>query len=88
LRSRALFSFRSYNRRKYPNILLKVTADGGATFGRMVNISSNANQETFPKVAAYEDSVYIAWNMAGDNLDERDNEGLFFCKELRWRKYF
>lgn len=64
------------------NILLKVSADGGATFGRTVNISSNANQETFPKVAAYEGSVYIAWNMASDNLDERDNEGLFFVRSL------
>jgi hypothetical protein len=64
------------------NILLKASFDGGATFGRTVHISSNANQETFPKIAAYEDSVYIAWNMAGDNLDERDNEGLFFVRSL------
>lgn len=64
------------------NILLKASADGGATFGRTVNISSNANEETFPKVAAYEGSVYIAWNMAGDNLDERNNEGLFFVRSL------
>jgi hypothetical protein len=64
------------------NILLKASANGGATFGRAVNISSNANQETFPKVAAYEGSVYIAWNMAGDNLDDRDNEGLFLVRSL------
>lgn len=64
------------------NILLKASFDGGTTFGRTVHISSNANQETFPKIAAYEDSVYIAWNMAGDNLDERDNEGLFFVRSL------
>ena len=64
------------------NILLKSSFDGGATFGRTVHISSNANQETFPKIAAYEDSVYVAWNMAGDNLDERDNEGLFFVRSL------
>jgi hypothetical protein len=62
------------------NILLKASGDGGETFGRTVNISSNANQETFPKVAAFEDSVYIAWNMADDKLDERDNEGLFFVR--------
>ena len=64
------------------NILLKASFDGGTTFGRTVHISSNANQETFPKIAAYEDSVYIAWNMAGDNVDERDNEGLFFVRSL------
>ncbi|MDP8888881.1 MAG: hypothetical protein M3M89_04565 [Thermoproteota archaeon] len=65
------------------NILLKASADGGATFGRTVNISSNANQETYPKAAEYEgSSVYIAWNMAADNLDERDNEALFFVRTL------
>jgi hypothetical protein len=64
------------------NILLKASGDGGETFGRTVNISSNANQETFPKVAAFEGSVYIAWNMADDHLDERDNEGLFFVRSL------
>jgi hypothetical protein len=64
------------------NILLKASSDGGATFGRTVHISNNANQETFPKVAAYGDNVYIAWNMEGHNLDERDNEGLFFVRSL------
>jgi hypothetical protein len=64
------------------NILLKASGDGGETFGRTVNITSNANQETFPKVAAFEGSVYIAWNMADDQLDERDNEGLFFVRSL------
>ncbi len=65
------------------NILLKASGDGGETFGRTVNIiSNNANQETFPKVAASEDSVYIAWNTADDELDERDSEGLFFVRSL------
>jgi hypothetical protein len=61
------------------NILLRVSSDGGATFGRTVNISSNANQETFPKVAAYEGSIYIAWNMLPENPD-LDNSGLFFVR--------
>jgi hypothetical protein len=64
------------------NILLKASGDGGETFGRTVNISSNANQETFPKVAAFEGSVYIAWNTVDNLLDERDNEGLFFVRSL------
>jgi hypothetical protein len=63
-------------------ILLKASDDGGATFGGTVNISSNANDETFPKVAAYKDSVYIAWNMADGERDKRDNEGLFFVSSL------
>ncbi len=63
-------------------ILLKASDDAGATFGRTVNISSNANDEIFPKIAAYKDSVYIAWNMADGELDKRDNEGLFFVSSL------
>ena len=64
------------------NILLKASSDGGATFGRTVNVSSNANEETFPKIAAYGGNVYIAWNMAEDNPDERGNVGLFFVRSL------
>jgi hypothetical protein len=63
------------------NILLRASADGGATFGRTVNISSNANDETFPKVAAYESNVYVAWNMIDDEeLEERGSNGLFFVR--------
>ena len=62
------------------NILLRASADGGATFGKTVNISSNANHETFPKIAAYGSSVYIAWNMVDQEIDERDNDGLFFVR--------
>jgi hypothetical protein len=64
------------------NILLKASSDGGATFGRTVNVSSNANEETFPKIAAYGGNVYVAWNMAEDNPDERGNVGLFFVRSL------
>ena len=65
------------------NILLKArSSDGGATFGSTINISSNTNQETFPKVAAYEGSVYVAWNVADNNRDERANGGLFFVRSL------
>jgi hypothetical protein len=62
------------------NILLRASADGGATFGKTVIISSNANDETFPKIAAYGSSVYIAWNMIDQEIDERDNDGLFFVR--------
>ena len=62
------------------NILLRASADGGATFGKTVNISSNANHETFPKIAAYGSSVYVAWNMIDHEIDERDNDGLFFVR--------
>jgi hypothetical protein len=62
------------------NILLRASADGGTTFGRTVSISSNANDETFPKIAVYGSSLYIAWNMINEELDQRDNDGLFFVR--------
>ena len=67
------------------NILFRASADGGATFGNMVNISNNANEETFPKVAAHEGNVYIAWNVIDDTLvdiGDRENQGLFFVTSM------
>ena len=63
-------------------ILLRASDDGGATFGRTVNISNDTSPETFPKVAAYKDSVYIAWNSGDGGLDKRANEGLSFGRSL------
>lgn len=62
------------------NILLRSSADGGATFGSTVNISNNANEETFPKVTAYEGNVYVAWNVIDETLGDRENQGLFLVK--------
>ena len=64
------------------NILLRSSDDGGTTFGSTVNISNNANEETFPKVAAYEGNVYVAWNLIDETLGDRENQGLFFVKSL------
>jgi hypothetical protein len=70
------------------SILLRVSDDGGATFGNTINISSNANQQTFPKISAYGDNVYVAWNMVKDNLNERGDHGLFFVRSLDSGKSF
>jgi hypothetical protein len=64
------------------NILFRASADGGETFGDAVNISSNANEETFPKIAAYDGKVYIAWNVIGETSGDRENQGLFFVTSL------
>ncbi|MDQ4066304.1 MAG: glycoside hydrolase, partial [Thermoproteota archaeon] len=48
-------------------ILFKASNDGGETFGNPITIATNVttnNDFTFPKVAAYGDNVYIAWNVA------------------------
>ncbi|MDQ3848803.1 MAG: glycoside hydrolase [Thermoproteota archaeon] len=70
------------------SILLRVSVDGGATFGSTMNISSNANQETFPKISAYGDNVYVAWNMVKDNINEIGDQGLFFVRSLDGGKTF
>jgi hypothetical protein len=48
-------------------IVFKASNDGGETFGNPITIARNVttnNDFTFPKVAAYGDNVYIAWNVA------------------------
>jgi hypothetical protein len=48
-------------------ILFKASNDGGETFGNPKTIARNVttnNDFTFPKVAAYGNNVYIAWNVA------------------------
>jgi hypothetical protein len=58
------------------SILLTASSDGGATFGRTANISSQANFGSFPKVAAYGSNVYVTWNVLGSEADD----GLYFAK--------
>lgn len=57
-------------------ILLKTSADGGATFGRAAEVSRNANDLTLPKVAASAGKVYISWNVMDDDL----GDNLFLAK--------
>jgi hypothetical protein len=48
-------------------ILFMASNDGGETFGNPITIARNVttnNDFTFPKVTAYGDNVYIAWNVA------------------------
>src|ERR671919_440205 len=48
-------------------ILFKGSNDGGESFGNSITIARNVttnNDFTFPKVAAYGNNVYIAWNVA------------------------
>ncbi len=55
-------------------ILFKASNDGGETFSNPITIARNVttnNDFTFPKVAAYGDNVYIAWNM----VDSRSTQG-------------
>jgi hypothetical protein len=55
-------------------ILFTASNDGGETFGNPITIARNVttnNDFTFPKVAAYGDNLYIAWNV----VDSRSTQG-------------
>jgi hypothetical protein len=55
-------------------ILFTASNDGGESFGNPITIARNVttnNDFTFPKVAAYGNNVYIAWNV----IDSRSTQG-------------
>jgi hypothetical protein len=59
------------------------SSDGGRTFGDVLNLSTNAGKSSFPKVSAFENNVYVAWNLdRGDTASTmHDNkDGVFFTK--------
>ncbi len=60
------------------SIMFRASADGGTTFGETMNISSQANFASFPKIAAYGDNVYVTWNVMDD--EGGDEDGLYFAK--------
>jgi hypothetical protein len=68
-------------------ILFRASNDGGETFGNPITIARNVttnNDFTFPKVAAYGDNVYIAWNVV-DSSTQGEGEiitDLLYVKSL------
>jgi len=72
------------------SILIKSSKDGGATFDRTLDIGNDiANANSFPKVAAYNNQVYVVWNVEEEEksregpkeIDDRNNNtGLYFVK--------
>ena len=64
-------------------ILLRSSNDGGASFGNAIELTNNAVEMSFPKVAAYDDNVYAAWNVEDTNINNlANNEGIFFTKSM------
>ena len=67
-------------------ILFKASNDGGETFSHPITIARNVttnNDFTFPKVAAYGNNVYIAWNVADSWSTQGQGEiitDLFYVK--------
>jgi len=65
------------------NIFSKSSTDGGITFSRTFNLSNNANDYSFPKVAAYNDHVYVLWNVEeSEKNTNKADKGLFFVKSF------
>jgi hypothetical protein len=61
------------------SILFKASTNGGASFGDTKTISTNAGKLSYPKVAAYENNVYVVWN--SETLSsKKNNGGVLFAK--------
>src|SRR5215203_443951 len=76
----------------HSSILIKSSVDGGATFSQTLSLSNsnnNANANSFPKVAAYNNHVYVIWNVeenteqsssSEERSNSNNNTGLYFAK--------
>jgi hypothetical protein len=66
---------------KTGSILIKASNDSGNSFGEMNKVSSNAVYSSSPKVAAFNKSVYVLWDVI-DNQGEMANKsvGIFLAK--------
>jgi ABC-type phosphate transport system substrate-binding protein len=56
------------------SIVLRSSADYGATFGPPVTVATGAGSESFPKVAASGDSVHVTWRA------KSADSGLYYAK--------
>jgi hypothetical protein len=62
------------------SILFKASTNGGLSFGDTKIVSTNAGI-SYPKVAAYENNVYVVWNMKNaKTVNDKNNNGIFFTK--------
>jgi hypothetical protein len=53
------------------DVLVRTSRDGGATFGRTVNLSGNAGDSRFPRVAVSGAHVYVTWSDNTRQLESR-----------------
>jgi hypothetical protein len=54
-------------------IMFRASLDGGETFDTPVVIANNADQNSYPKMAAYNDAVHIVWSVS-------EEPALFYVK--------
>ncbi len=70
------------------NILFRASTDDGNTFKKIKSLSNSAFK-SYPKIAAFENSAYVVWNVGiiGDSNSEDNNanninNGIFFTKSF------
>ena len=70
------------------SILFRASIDDGNTFNKIKSLSNSAFK-SYPKIAAFENSAYVAWNVGivddsnrEDNNANNINDGIFFTKSF------
>src|SRR5215213_3303331 len=70
------------------SILFRASIDDGNTFKKIKSLSNSAFK-SYPKIAAFENSAYVAWNVGivddsnrEDNNANNINDGIFFTKSF------
>lgn len=70
------------------SILFRASTDDGNTFKKIKSLSNSAFK-SYPKIAAFENSAYVAWNVGiigdsnrEDNNANNINNGIFFTKSF------
>ena len=69
-------------------VKLRASNDSGDTFGKSITVAngSEVNEDSFPKIAANENEIYLVWNLnSPEEIDsiynsEHHKSGLFFTK--------
>lgn len=74
------------NNEKYGSIMFTSSENSGESFIRPKHLSDDA-YKSYPKVGAYEDSVYVVWNVGiinktsdGNSQNSRGPNGVFFSR--------
>jgi hypothetical protein len=62
------------------SILLRSSKDAGNTFGETIEISTNAEFTSSPKVATSNNNVYVVWDVMYVNKNPGKSEGIFLAK--------
>ena len=78
----------SISSKENSSILFRASTDDGNTFKKIKSLSNNAFK-SYPKIAAFENSAYVVWNVGiiGDsNREDKNsdniNNGIFFTKSF------